>query len=84
MAMHLEDPKTFLSALPDRVADSSSLAASNLASCPNRNPPSISSAAVLVQFGERAFADSISGDGEDARGAMDFRYARENFVRRYG
>src|SRR2546429_4063227 len=43
MATHLEDPKTFQRALPARVADSSSLAASNLASCPNRNPPSISS-----------------------------------------
>jgi hypothetical protein len=34
-ATHLEDPKTFQRALPGRVADSSSLAASNLASCPN-------------------------------------------------
>ncbi len=41
MATHLEDPKTFQRALPARVADSSSLAASNLASCPNRNRPSI-------------------------------------------
>src|ERR1700746_875408 len=37
MATHLEDPKTFQRALSARVADSSYLAASNLASCPNRN-----------------------------------------------
>src|SRR5258708_4976890 len=43
MATHLEDPKSFQRALPAWVADSSSLASSNLASCPNRNPPSISS-----------------------------------------
>jgi hypothetical protein len=40
MATHLEDPKTFQRALSARVADSSSLAAPGLASCPNRNPPS--------------------------------------------
>src|SRR5215469_4527916 len=44
MATHLEDAqRPFQYALPARVADSSSLAASNLASCPDRNPPSISS-----------------------------------------
>jgi hypothetical protein len=41
MATHLEGPKTFQRALPARVADSSTLAASNLASCPNRNPPQL-------------------------------------------
>ena len=44
MATHLEDAqRPFQRALPARVADSPSLAASNLASCPDRNPPSISS-----------------------------------------
>ena len=41
---HLEyAQRPYKRALPARVADSSSLAASNFASCPNRNPPSISS-----------------------------------------
>ncbi len=57
MATHLEDPKTFQRALPARVADSSSLAASNLASCPNRNPPSISSEKVTLRksYGFRTY-----------------------------
>src|SRR6516225_10168380 len=42
MATHLEDAqRPFQRALPARVADSSSLAASNLASCPDRNPSRI-------------------------------------------
>jgi hypothetical protein len=42
MATHLEDAqRPFQHALPARVADSSSLAASNLASCPDRNPSRI-------------------------------------------
>ena len=44
MATHLEDAqRPFQRTLPARVADSSSLAASNLASCLSRNAPTISS-----------------------------------------
>src|SRR5215471_9229916 len=43
MATHLEDAQRPFQHLSARVADSSSPAASKLASCPDRNPPSISS-----------------------------------------
>ena len=55
-------PKTFQRALPARVADSSSLAASNLASCPNRNPPSI-----LTNHQKRFSAFAVPTNGRIVR-----------------